>query len=120
MLLEGGNPVRDGLNAGQRGAAVREGCEQQKECQWLHPVPFCNLDLIWAGGRRGTSIDVVMKEAVADHEKKAENENVGRCGKECSRFTYAPQVCDRNESDKDQAEKNLVVVQPCVACPLHH
>ena len=59
-----------------------------------------------------------MKQAKEDHEQKTHYESVSGCGEQRAGFAHAAQVRNRDERDEDQTQKDLVIVQPCVACSL--
>ena len=97
-LLERGDPVRDHLDAGERGTAGRKGAKQEKQRQ-----RFCGRH---AGERLDTCrmAEQNLEGADAEHGRDGCDEDIGRHGEELPRLADTSQVDDGHQKDCGDAE----------------
>src|SRR5258707_2680579 len=81
-------------------------------------IAFGEFQVFSSDGRGDVGIEKVMKNAVTYHKKKTDNEGISWGGKNGSRLAHAAQVGDRNETNYDKTQKDLVMIDPGPACSL--
>ena len=104
--LEGGHAVRDGLDAGQRGAARGEGAQEQEEPDALEPV---RMRLV---GRLAEEVEDGTRGAVGDEREQTEDEEVRRRREELPGLPDAAQVDDGHDHHRRHAQHDAVAEQP--------
>ena len=96
--LEGGHAGRDGLGAGQRHGAGREGSQEEDERQRLEGPLRLLQDLVGVAAALAEDDDPERPDR--DHEQRREDEQVGRDGEDVAGLAQATQVADGDEADR--------------------